>query len=149
MWYRALGRVAFMENTNLHVCWIFNSLNNSIIISHVRFVIFEFMSLYASIHTTWPACTPLKRKYRPFEEIFSTGCIESCHFDNLRSSQQWKFHSNDNISISVRPWPIRQTWIGTSWMVSHIHWSQHGVDAGQPRFPTGVLIDWLSSNTLL
>ena len=30
----------------------------------------------------WPACTPLalKRKYRPFDEIFITGCIERWHF---------------------------------------------------------------------
>ena len=32
----------------------------------------------------WPACTPLamKRKYH-FDEIFITGCTESCHFDKM------------------------------------------------------------------
>ena len=34
-------------------------------------------------------------------EIFITGCTGSCHFDNFQCSQWWKFHQNDNSSISV------------------------------------------------
>ena len=43
----------------------------------------------------------LKRKCRHFDEIFVTGGTESCHFDNFRCSQWWKFHQNDDISVSV------------------------------------------------
>ena len=48
------------------------------------------------------SCRPsLKRKCRHFDEIFITGCTGSCHFDNSQCSQWWKFHQNDNISVSV------------------------------------------------
>ena len=43
----------------------------------------------------------LKRKCRRFDEIFITGCTESCQNDNFQCSQWWKFHQNDNISVSV------------------------------------------------
>ena len=42
-----------------------------------------------------------KRKCRHFDEIFITGCTGSCHFDNFQCSQWWKFHQNEDISISV------------------------------------------------
>ena len=44
---------------------------------------------------------PLKRKCRHFDEIFITGCTGSCHFDNFQCSQWWKFHQNEDISVSV------------------------------------------------
>ena len=51
----------------------------------------------------------LKRKCRHFDEIFVTGGTESCHFDNFRCSQWWKFHRNDDISVSVlRPGGVFQ-----------------------------------------
>ena len=40
-------------------------------------------------------------KCRHFDEIFITGCTASCHFDNFQCSQWWKFHQNDNNSVSV------------------------------------------------
>ena len=43
----------------------------------------------------------LKRKCRHFDEIFITGCTGSCHFDNFQCSQWWKFHQNEDISVSV------------------------------------------------
>ena len=43
----------------------------------------------------------LKRKCFHFDGIFVICCIGSCHFDNFRCSQWWKFHQNDDISISV------------------------------------------------
>ena len=43
----------------------------------------------------------LKHKCRHFDEIFITGCTESCQNDNFRCSQWLKFHQNDNISVSV------------------------------------------------
>ena len=43
----------------------------------------------------------LERKCHHFDEIFVTGCTESCHFDNFRCSQWWKFHQNDDIFVSV------------------------------------------------
>ena len=43
----------------------------------------------------------LKRKCHHFDEIFITGCTESCHFDNFRCSQWWRFHQNEDIFVSV------------------------------------------------
>ena len=43
----------------------------------------------------------LKRKCLHFDEIFITGCTESCQNDNFRCSQWWKFHQNDVIFVSV------------------------------------------------
>ena len=45
--------------------------------------------------------TTLKRQCRHFDEIFITGCTESCQNDNFLCSQWWKFHQNDNISVSM------------------------------------------------
>ena len=36
-----------------------------------------------------------------FDEIFLTGCTESCHYDNLWCCQCWKCHPNNNICVSV------------------------------------------------
>ena len=36
-----------------------------------------------------------------FDDIFIIGCTKSCHSDNFWCSQWWKFHQNDDISISV------------------------------------------------
>ena len=44
----------------------------------------------------------LKRKCCHFDEILITDCTESCHFDNFRCSQWWKFRQNDDISVSVQ-----------------------------------------------
>ena len=49
----------------------------------------------------------LKRKCRHFDEILIIGCTGSCHFDNFQCSQWWKFHQNEDISVSVRPMPRR------------------------------------------
>ena len=43
----------------------------------------------------------LKRKCHHFDEIFITGCTESCQNDNFQCSQWRKFHQNDDISVSV------------------------------------------------
>ena len=43
----------------------------------------------------------LIRKCRHCDEIIITDCTGSCHFDNFRCSRWWKFHQNDNISVSV------------------------------------------------
>ena len=43
----------------------------------------------------------LKRKCHHFDESFITGCTESCHFDNFRCSQWWRFHQNEDIFVSV------------------------------------------------
>ena len=43
----------------------------------------------------------LKRKCCHFDEIFITGCTGSCQNDNFQCSQWWKFHQNNNISVSV------------------------------------------------
>ena len=51
---------------------------------------------------------PLKRKCCHFDEILITDCTESCHFDNFRCSQWWKFRQNDDISVSVT-WKILST----------------------------------------
>ena len=43
----------------------------------------------------------LKRKCLHFDEIFITGCTESCQNDNFQCSQWWKFRQNDDIFVSV------------------------------------------------
>ena len=48
----------------------------------------------------------LKRKCRHFDEILITGCTGSCHFDNFQCSQWWKFHQNEDISVSVHAAPV-------------------------------------------
>ena len=48
---------------------------------------------------TW--CGSLKRKCLHFDEIFITGCTESCQNDNFQCSQWWKFRQNDDIFVSV------------------------------------------------
>ena len=47
----------------------------------------------------------LKQKCHHFDEIFVTGCTESCQNDNFQCSQWRKFHQNDNSSISVKTYP--------------------------------------------
>ena len=43
----------------------------------------------------------LTQKCGHFDDIFIAGCSASCHFDNFWCHQWWKFHRNDNISVSV------------------------------------------------
>ena len=54
--------------------------------------------------------TSLKRKCLHFDEIFITGCTESCQNDNFQCSQWWKFHQND-IFVSVLGWWSWSCWI--------------------------------------
>ena len=41
------------------------------------------------------------RKCCNFDEIFITSCTASCQNDNFQCRQWWKFHQNDDKSISV------------------------------------------------
>ena len=51
----------------------------------------------------WPgALTPALKRKCHFDEIFITGRTGSCHFDNFQCGQWWKFHQNEDISVSVR-----------------------------------------------
>ena len=50
------------------------------------------------LHVAWPT---LKRKCLHFDEIFITGCTESCQNDNFQCSQWWKFRQNYDIFVSV------------------------------------------------
>ena len=60
------------------------------------------MHLNIPLTECWTLCWAiLKRKCRHFDEIFITGCTGSCHFDNFQCSQWWKFHQNEDISVSV------------------------------------------------
>ena len=43
----------------------------------------------------------LKRKCCHIDEIVITGCTGSCHFNNFRCSQWWKFRQYDDFSVSV------------------------------------------------
>ena len=58
----------------------------------------------------------LKRKCRHFDEIFITGCTGSCHFDNFQCSQWWKFHQNEDISVSVNSPSLWWVSIQPSWL---------------------------------
>ena len=86
----------------------------------------EFQGLHGNVPRYLPQKWPtgdmpcrilMKRKCRHFDEIFITGCTKSCQNDNFRCSQWWKFHQNDNISVSVtqtliiRQAQYRQTFI--------------------------------------
>ena len=65
-------------------------------------------------------CLPLKQKCCNFDEIFITGCTESCHFDNFLCSHWWEFHQNDNISFQWM-WVIRHFGITGSWRLVPIY----------------------------
>ena len=60
------------------------------------FIFFPFFSICTCIY--WRR--KQSRKYH-FDEIFGTGCTESCQNDNFQCSQWRKFRQNDNISFSV------------------------------------------------
>ena len=69
----------------------------------------------------------LKQKCCHFDEIFVTGCTESCHFDNFQCNQWRRFHQNDDIFISVH-------------LECGIHRSEsnpEGSFAFTPHFPVG------------
>ena len=59
------------------------------------------LSLFYGLYSTCKCTTTtLKLECRHFDEIFIIGCIESCHFDNFRCNQWWKFRQNDDIRVS-------------------------------------------------
>ena len=64
------------------------------------------MCMYMCVIST----VTLKRKCRHFDEILITGCTGSCHFDNFQCSQWWKFHQNEDISVSVNEYDL-QMWL--------------------------------------
>ena len=64
----------------------------------------------------------LKRKCCHFDEILITDCTESCHFDNFRCSQWWKFRQNDHIFVSVSRYGVSVIPIASwslLWHLSH------------------------------
>ena len=61
----------------------------------------SFSQSFTDLHTHSVCRTSLKRKCLHFDEIFITGCTESCQNDNFQCSQWWKFHQNDDIFVSV------------------------------------------------
>ena len=63
----------------------------------------------------------LKRKCRPFDKILIIGCTGSCYFDNFQCSQWWKFHQNDNISVSVRDGQTKAPKIQMGSMKSYVY----------------------------
>ena len=65
----------------------------------------------------------LKRKCCHFDEILITDCTESCHFDNFRCSQWWKFRQNDNISVSVLVRPKHSPLLLWCRLLGNEHWS--------------------------
>ena len=88
------------------LCWIFINtpvdldilwgiLHSSLNILYLILWFESFCELYA------PNAVTLVLKCHHFDEIFIVGYSESCHFDNIRCSQWWKFRPNGNISTSV------------------------------------------------
>ena len=63
--------------------------------------IIRFMELHKTTYGVPYSMYTLKRKCPHFDEIFITGCTESCQNDNLQCSQWWKFRQNDDIFVSV------------------------------------------------
>ena len=98
--------------------WVINNLIAYLGVSYIR----DFSVYCCSIamqplneKLTWKIFlmhNSLKRKCYHFDKIFVTGCTESCHFDNFRCSQWWKFHQNEDISFQWRTGHIIQinTW---------------------------------------
>ena len=82
----------------IHITSILNSVPFEIwlvdVISVSHLILPFLLHLFWGFHT-------LKRKCRHFDEILITGCTGSCHFDNFKCSQWWKFHQNEDISVSV------------------------------------------------
>ena len=62
---------------------------------------YQYRKSYCGDKVVVRLCYSLKEKCQHFDEIFITGCTESCQNDNFQCSQWWKFHQNDNISLSV------------------------------------------------
>ena len=73
----------------------------SIMLSALNAVRYAVIMRSISSEETQHSSHTLKRKCRHFDEIFITGCTGSCHFDNFQCSQWWKFHQNEDISVSV------------------------------------------------
>ena len=70
----------------------------------------------------------LKRKCLHFDEIFITGCTESCQNDNFQCSQWWKFHQNDDIFVSVYTvfqWLSPQYWLFLYLLLQCWYWKQN------------------------
>ena len=67
-----------------------------------HYMVKEILECLSLIEKWLPQATQsLKRKCRHFDEILITGCTGSCHFDNFQCSQWWKFHQNEDVSVSV------------------------------------------------
>ena len=66
-------------------------------------ILHKYWATYGSVFGQNTCCAnSLKRKCLHFDEIFITGCTESCQNDNFQCSQWWKFHQNDDIFVSVK-----------------------------------------------
>ena len=78
-------------------CWsyIFSTIAFIMWKSFVCKFVLLMLNVFILVHTS------LKRKCLHFDEIFITGCTESCQNDNFQCSQWWKFHQNDDIFVSV------------------------------------------------
>ena len=90
----------------------------------------ETKSVYCSqmpLHLMWLDCYPLKRQCSHFDEIFIIGCTESCHFDNFRCGQWWRFRQNEDISVSVSVMVLNN--------LSHAEWNIFVILKGLPQQP--------------
>ena len=84
----------------------------------------------------------LKRKCLHFDEIFITGCTESCQNDNFQCSQWWKFRQND-IFVSVYVKGFRR------WSAESLRWpvdSPYKGSVRQKAFPGQDRFMWPSEN---
>ena len=79
----------------------FNTYSDKLNHSGAETGIIIFLEKYINTIAADAPPPSLKRKCRHFDEIWITGCTGSCHFDNFQCSQWWKFHQNEDISVSV------------------------------------------------
>ena len=82
----------------------------------------------------------LKWKCFHFDEIFITGYTESCQNDNFQCSQWWKFHQNENISISsfLPVFGCRSRWLKVDSRFAPSQWAM--------SLQSNTISHWLSTN---
>ena len=96
---------------------------------------FSVSDWFAVVLVSGSYWSTLKRKCLHFDEIFITGCTESCQNDNFRCSQWWNFHQNDDIFVSVQQskgarWESLHPWetVEVTWdsRVETLRWLRNG-----------------------
>ena len=117
-----------------HLCWLESNTNTLLLCDAGLTNTNQIKILYFLVHICMEfplVCeveilghpTSLKRKCCHFDEILITDCTESCHFDNFRCSQWWKFRQNDDILFEW--WQVRMLGTKYKYFVA-LWWRSYG-----------------------